>query len=210
MEPNERIEQVLGSLRALVEDLAEEGRAKTEAIETEAEASVGRYYDTVEELDVARREITKLEAERETLPNRAYRAGLDEDYEREDELKARYKNLRPTLEALRERVGELEAEVAGLIGRNPGVPGGTFYDAQLTAYTPCRDAYHEAVAPLFEIEREVGAILRPAIAPLAGGEKGWGDTLRGIRDQRASDPEVRRRSLEKRGIRVESGPTPMV
>lgn len=194
---------MIGELVALVEDLARIGTERTEAVEAEASAAVSRYYDASAELERARHEITALEAERESLPARAYRAGLDEDFELEDELKEKYRNARPTLEALRKRVGELEEEIAALVGPNPGLPGGTFYDAQLTVYGRVLKAYSEAVAPLNEIERQVGAILRDAVGPLAGGEKGWGDTLRGIREQRAGDPEVRARSLQKRGIRPE-------
>ncbi len=90
-----------------------------------------------------------------------------------------------------------------LVGPNPALPCGTHFDAQLVAYTRVRRAYTESVAPLNALEQEAAAILRDALGPLAGGELGWGNALKGIRDQRAGDPEVRARSLERRGIRLE-------
>jgi F0F1-type ATP synthase membrane subunit b/b' len=54
-----------------------------------------RHEDAASDLADVEAEIATLRAERETLPDRAYRAGLDEEYEREDELKERYKNLKP-------------------------------------------------------------------------------------------------------------------
>ncbi len=193
----ERIESVVRQFRELVEALAEEGRERTTATEAEAEAAVNRYEDATRELDAARKRIEAMEKERESLPNLAYRAALDGEYEREDELTARYRNLKPALEALRGRVGELEAEVSGLHGPNPALPGGTHYDAQLVAYTRVQRAYAEAVRPLNRIEREVGAILRETTAHLGSGERAWGQISKGIRDQRFGDPEVRAHRLQK-------------
>ncbi|MDP9486248.1 MAG: hypothetical protein M3Q49_10795, partial [Actinomycetota bacterium] len=140
----ERIERVVGELRSLVEDLEAEGREKTGAVEAEAERSVSRYQAATDELDAARKRIEALEGERETLPGKAYRAGLDEDYEQEDLLKERYRNTRPELQALRERAGELEEEIGGLVGSNPAIPGGSVFDAMIEGYTRCRDAHRDA------------------------------------------------------------------
>lgn len=197
----ERIEQVLGSLRALVEDLSREAWEKTAKAEEEASVSVARYADASDELDSARRQIERFQAERETLPNRAYRAGLDEDYELEDELKALYKSLKTELEALPERVARLEAEIAGLVGKNP-TPSGHL-DVLIHSHERVRDTYDEAAAPLIEIKRQVVALLSDAVDPLVAEHRATGQSLMGLRDQRAGDPAVRQRSLEKRGIRPE-------
>jgi chromosome segregation ATPase len=58
--------------------------------------------------------ITRLSEQREALPDRAYRAGLDEDYELEDDLTERYRNLKPALEGLAQRSEELEREIHAL------------------------------------------------------------------------------------------------
>ncbi len=198
----ERTERVIGELRGLAEDLAAEGRERTAGVEAEAEASVSRYHDATAELAAARKRIEAMQTERESLPNRAYRAGLDDEFALEDELKERYRNLKPALEALRERVAGLEAEIAGLVGPNPALPGGTVYDAQITAYTRVREAYAEAVAPLNRIERDAGRILRETTGHLGSGERAWGQIVKGVRDQRFGDPEVREHRLRKQAQRA--------
>ncbi len=198
----ERTERVIGELAALVGDLERIGREKTEAAEGEASERVSRFHDATAELAAARKQIDALEKERESLPNRAYRAGLDEDWAEEDRLKELYRNTRPALEALRARAGELEEEIAALVGPNPAIPGGTVYDAMIEGYTRCRDAHRDAAAPLIEIQREVSRIMRDAVDPLTDGQKGWGQILVGIRDQRTHDPEVRAHRLEKQAKRV--------
>jgi seryl-tRNA synthetase len=196
----------MGELRALVGDLAEEGRERTEAAEGEASERVSRFHDATDELDAARRKIDALENDREKLPNLAFKANMDEEFEREDELREKYRNTRPALEALRERAGELEEEIAGLVGPNPAIPGGSVYDAMIEGYTRCRDAHRDAAAPLIEIQREVSRILRDAVDPLTDGQRGWGQILVGVRDQRTHDPEVRAHRLEKQAKRAAANP----
>nr|MDP9475545.1 hypothetical protein [Actinomycetota bacterium] len=80
----ERTERVVGELRVLVEDLEAEGRERTVGSEAAASERVSRFHDATDELAAARKQIDALEKERESLPNRAYRAGLDEDWAEED------------------------------------------------------------------------------------------------------------------------------
>ncbi len=197
---------MVGELRSLVEDLAEEGRERTAAVEAAASERVSRFHDATAELAAARREIAALENDRKKLPNAAYRAGLDEDWALEDELKERYRNTRPALEALRERAGELEAEIAELVGPNPAIPGGTVYDAMIEGYTRCRDAHRDAVAPLIEIRREVSRLLGDAVDPLTDGQTGWGQIRKSVEEQRTNDPEVREHRLLKQAKRSAATP----
>ncbi len=150
-----------------------------------------------------RAEKSALEGERESLPGWAYRAGLDENFELKDALKERYRNARPAIEALRGRVAELEEEIAALVGPNPALPGGTIFDAQISAFSRVRDAYRDAAAPLVALQTTLSGLLRDAVDPLLGGQRGWGQTLQSVRSQRAGDPEVRARSLQRRGLRPE-------
>lgn len=196
----ERIQQVVEELRSLAEDLADEGREQTGEAEAEAEQNIARYGEAREELDAAQREIVRLEAEREELPNRAYRAGMDEEYEEEDRLKERYKNLKPALEALRREVAELEEEIAELVGPNPTARPDL--DCMIRGYSRVREAYAAAARPLIDLDEQVSRVLRETKDPLIAGQKMWGDTLRGIRDQRAGDRQVHADSLRKRGVRI--------
>ena len=192
---------MLGELRSLVEDLAEEGRARTEAVEAEAEERVGRFHGASEELAAARREIARLEKDREQLPSLAFKANMDEDYEREDELREKYRAIRPALESLRVRAGELEAELGELVGKNR-TPRADL-DAMIFGFERVRDAYGEAAAPLVSLQTRVSVLLSDAVDPLVGGHRATGQTLMGLRSERDGDPEVRARSMERRGIRPE-------
>lgn len=48
------------------------------------------------------------------MPNKAYRAGLDGEYELEDSLSERYRNLKPAIETLEERGESLRREIHSL------------------------------------------------------------------------------------------------
>ncbi len=108
------------------EALAEIGRAQDEA-----NAKERRYYEAVDELAGVEKKIAAVRTEREELPDRAYRAGMDEDYELEDTLKERYKNLRLALEALEDRQGSLKREIGELLPQ----PRGHELDAHIKTTT---------------------------------------------------------------------------
>ncbi|MDP9475488.1 MAG: hypothetical protein M3R38_07320 [Actinomycetota bacterium] len=198
----ERTRRVVGELRALVEALEAEGREKTEAVEAEASVRVSRFHEACDELDATRRKIAALENDREKLPSLAFRANMDEEFEREDELREKYRNTRPALEALRARAGELEEEIGELVGPNRSLPGGSVFDAMIQAYTRCRDAHRDAAAPLIQIQREVNRLLRDAVDPLVDGQKGWGQIRKSVEEQRTNDPEVRAYRAEKQARRA--------
>lgn len=52
-------------------------------------------------------------------------------------------------------------------------------------------------------EAALSGLLRDAVDPLLGVQRGGDQTLQSVRSQRAGDPEVRARSLERRGLRPE-------
>lgn len=117
----EAISEVETLLPALVRDLE---REVSEARQT-AKGNVSRFHQALRELAECERRISQYEAEREELPTAAYAAGLDEDFEREDELKERYRNLKPAIDTLKESRESLRAEIDALCPKpTKGIPGG--------------------------------------------------------------------------------------
>jgi chromosome segregation ATPase len=116
----EEAEAILQDFLPRLEALKEEALAEIEEVRADAGAKLSRYEDVSEELAEVEARIVSLQAEREELPERAYRAGLDEEYALEDELKERYKNLRPEIEALEDRRGSLKEEMHRLSPRSHG------------------------------------------------------------------------------------------
>lgn len=198
MSSQERIEAVVAELAEVVAEMAASATERAQSAEREASVQVGRYGEAVADLADARARIREYELEREGIPNRAYRAGLDERWEREDELKERYRNLAPAIAALAEQIASLEAEIVALAGPNRLGPEGTAYDAEVLAYVAVRDVYSEGASPIVEVERQVRRIMRDAVEPLTAAHRYWGQTLQGIRDQRHGSPEMAEARAEKR------------
>ncbi len=104
------LDEFIPRLNALRDDAMEEIE---EAAET-AQANITRHTEAQAEWGRVEERIARLSSEREALPDKAYRAGLDEDYEREDDLTERYRNLKPELEGLGLRAEELRLEIHAL------------------------------------------------------------------------------------------------
>jgi seryl-tRNA synthetase len=104
------LDEFIPRLNALRDDAMEEIGEADEV----AQANIDRHTQAQAEREALEAEIARLGAEREALPDRAYRAGLDEEYELEDDLRARYRNLKPALEGLGLRAEELEREIHDL------------------------------------------------------------------------------------------------
>jgi len=104
------LDEVLPRLEALRASSMEEIAAAQEV----AQANINRHTHAQAERGEVEEQIARLGAERETLPDRAYRAGLDGEYELEDELAERYRNLKPALEGLAQRAEELDQEIVDL------------------------------------------------------------------------------------------------
>jgi predicted nucleic acid-binding Zn-ribbon protein len=120
MSTRERVEELLADVLPRLEALKEEALAEIGAIRADAGAKLARHEDATEELADVEARISALQAEREELPERAYRAGLDEEYALEDKLKERYKNLRPEIDTLEDRRGSLKEELHRLNPRSHG------------------------------------------------------------------------------------------
>ena len=97
MSRKEETEKLLADVVPRLEALGTEAMDEIAQAEREAGAKEKRYHEAVEQLAKVEKKIAAIRTEREELPDQAYRAGLDEDYELEDTLKERYKNLRLSL-----------------------------------------------------------------------------------------------------------------
>jgi uncharacterized membrane protein YqiK len=104
------LDEFIPRLNALRDDALQEIAQAQEV----AQANIDRHTHAQAERGEVEAEITRLGAEREALPDRAYRAGLDEEYELEDDLRARFRNLKPALEGLGLRAEALDQEIVDL------------------------------------------------------------------------------------------------
>jgi predicted nucleic acid-binding Zn-ribbon protein len=110
----EEIQSLLDEVLPRLEALRASSMEETATAQEVAQANIERHTHAQAEWGEVEERIARLSSEREALPDRAYRAGLDEDYELEDDLRARYRNLKPALEGLRWRAEELEREIVDL------------------------------------------------------------------------------------------------
>jgi predicted nucleic acid-binding Zn-ribbon protein len=104
------LDEFIPRLNALRDDALREVAQAQEI----AQANIDRHTHAQAERGEVEEQIARLRSERDSLPDRAYRAGLDEDYEQEDDLKERYRNLKPALEGLVQRAEELDQEIVDL------------------------------------------------------------------------------------------------
>jgi predicted nucleic acid-binding Zn-ribbon protein len=114
MNRTEEIQSLLDEVLPRLEALRDAAMEEIDAAQAVAQANIDRHTHAQAERGEVEAEITRLRSEREALPDRAYRAGLDEDYEQEDDLKERYRNLKPALEGLAQRAEALEREIVDL------------------------------------------------------------------------------------------------
>lgn len=122
MNRREEIDALLADAAERIAALGEEAMREIREKQAVADAAVSRHGEAARELGEVEAEIVRLSAEREEIPNLAYRAGLDQQWEEEDRLKERYANLKPAIEALEERRSSLREEIAGLSPRDSGHP----------------------------------------------------------------------------------------
>ncbi len=135
-----------------------------------------------------------MSAEREGLPDRAYRAGMDEDYALEDELKVRYKNLRPALEALEDRRGSLKDEMRRLSPRDRGFPT----DAAMHNLGVAAGVASAAREDMEDLRRRLTKALDAATDPVVGEHK----NLRATVEQLGRDAAWALSPVGKGGLRI--------
>ncbi len=157
-----RIDALLEAFGKEIEALGDEAMDEISDAQDEANAKEKRYYEAVEERASVDAEISAIRTEREELPDKAYRAGLDEDYELEDTLKERYKNLRLALEALEDQQGRLKKELRVLLPRGRGHD----LDARILASASATGAAYRARADLEHLKEGLTKALNAAVDPI--------------------------------------------
>ncbi len=162
MSRKEETEKLLADVVPRLEALGTEAMDEIAQAEREAGAKEKRYHEAVEQLAKVEKKIAAIRTEREELPDQAYRAGLDEDYELEDTLKERYKNLRLALEALEDRLGSLKKEVAELLPQ----PRGHELDARIQASASVSRVANAARLDFEHLKKELMKSLDSEAAPV--------------------------------------------
>lgn len=115
MTTSEKVEKLLADFLPRIREIEDGSLARVREVEADARSKISRVEEARAELSGVAVELEAMREEREEIPNKAYRAGLDGDYALEDDLKERYQNLKPAIEACQERCDELEEELAELL-----------------------------------------------------------------------------------------------
>lgn len=161
--PKEKLREAekafLAALEARKDTLLEEVREA----DHEGERRYGRIKSLQAESDDLENRIASLETERGSLPAAAYRAGMDEDFQREDELKVRYKAAGEELAAARQRLPEVTADLEALMPRRRG----HHLDAEINAYRESVTTASAAKTELAELKQRVVKALEGALDPVA-------------------------------------------
>jgi DNA repair exonuclease SbcCD ATPase subunit len=110
----EEIQAIEDEFIPRLEALKEEALGEIAQAQEVAQANIERHTQAVAEREALEERSRAIRSEREALPDQAYRAGMDEEYELEDDLRARFRNLKPELEGLRWRAEELDREIHDL------------------------------------------------------------------------------------------------
>ena len=159
----EEIQAIEDEFIPRLEALKEEALGEIAAAQEGAQANIDRHTQAQAEWGQVEAEIARLSSEREALPDRAYRAGLDEEYELEDDLRARYRNLKPELEGLRWRAGELEREIVGLSPEGDSHPNNVIVRQYGKVAGTASGPRHELEALKEKLTQALDASLDPVI-----------------------------------------------
>jgi DNA repair exonuclease SbcCD ATPase subunit len=185
----EKVEELLADILPRIEELKAEALAEIEAIRADAAEKVSRYEGAREELDDVEAEISILKAEREELPNKAYRAHLDGEQELEARLKERYQNLRPEIEALEDRRASLEEEMAKLDGRSSSGPPPHRNDASRRQYGRVAGTAAEERRALELLKERLSKALDDAVGPVVRKHEDYRGLVAAWGEERKWDPE---------------------
>ncbi len=158
----EEIQDLLDEVLPRLEKLKTEALQEIEAAQKEAQRNLKRHEQAQEELAHVSEEIARLKQEQEKLPNLAYRAGLDEEWEEEDRLKERYRNIKPALESLENRREALREELHSLN------PDGDDYpkNATIHQYSQVSAVAHGPRTVLEELKKKLTDALENSLDPV--------------------------------------------
>lgn len=93
----------------------------------------------------------------------AYRAGMDEDFELEDDLKARYKNLGPAIQSLEERRESLRQEIAALSPNGDSHPNDVVISQYASVASVAAGPRHELEALKERLTKALDASIDPVV-----------------------------------------------
>lgn len=154
----EAADALLEALSERREELLEEITAADHAGDEKSR----HIHALVEERDNLEDRIASLEAERERLPMEAYRAGLDEEYEREDDLKDQYRKAGEELQENRERQRSVSEELKRLLPNEMGHPN----DIEIAAFRDSVQTARRARDELEEIRERITKALATDVQPV--------------------------------------------
>ncbi len=190
MSRRERVEELLADVLPKIEALKEQALDSIAEVRRDANEKLHRHEEATEELALVEEEIESLRDEREKLPDRAYRAALDEEYRHEDELKERYKNLKPAIEHLEERRRFLEAELSELLPNGHGHRN----DARIHHVARVAGTAHEERRALEDMRDRLAKVLADAVKPVAKLHEDNKAQVEAWGTEREWDPEFRERA----------------
>lgn len=159
----EEIEAILEEILPRLEALREDSMREIGEVREVASADVARHGEASKELSAVEERIAVLQAARKALPAEVTRANLDEEFEREDELRERYRNIKSEVEALEERRAGLQEELRRLNPEGWGHPS----DATIHAYGRVAGVAHDARAELEGLRYGLTAALDGMLDPVA-------------------------------------------
>jgi chromosome segregation ATPase len=196
MNRSEELDRLLADTMERFEDIVCASVGEIEEVGRDAAEAMRRYEEARISLDTTEGRLAELEAEREGLPDRAYRAGLDEDYRLEDELKGRYRELPGEIERLEAHRDRLLAELSS-VRRDPAHPDPDLDSLRVQSRQAARSsgAAFAARAELLGFRAELVAAIERATEPVEDkwrGARGWTETVNGMIDDRTRRNPVRR------------------
>lgn len=189
MSTREKAEELLADFLPRLKELKEGSLTEIAEVRRDANEKLHRHEEATAELALVEEEIESLRDEREKLPDRAYRAALDEEYRHEDELKERYKNLKPAIEHLEERRRFLEAEKAELLPNGHGHRN----DARIHHVARVAGTAHEERRALEDMRDRLTKALDEALRPVAKLHEDNKAQVEAWGTEREWDPEFRER-----------------
>ena len=190
MSTREKAEELLADFLPRLKELKEGSLTEIAEVRRDANEKLHRHEEATAELALVEEEIESLRDEREKLPDRAYRAALDEEYRLEDELKERYKNLKPAIEHLEERRGFLKAELSELLPNGHGHRN----DARIHHVARLAGTAHEERRALEDMRDRFVKALDEALEPVAKLHEGNKAQVEAWGTEREWDPEFRERA----------------
>jgi hypothetical protein len=194
----ERVDELLDELRASIEELREASLARIEEARKSAESQISRYEAAAGELEQVEDEIAALLGRREELPVEVTRANLDEEYDREFELREEYRSIQPRLEELEGRREALREEMRQIDRRSSGSPPPHQNDAHARQYSKAAGTAAEERRAFEHLQKQAGKVIEEAVSQVAKQHDQYRGLVESLGMQRVQDPEQQRWFAERK------------